>query len=126
MTMRLGIRTWLTGSLAVAVSLAPAGSAWADPELVAGPKDGGIGGAFSISHTTDQRLETVTGYQVLPHVGYFLTDAIGPSLLRGNFEALLEPTFIRLESDSGSASVGGASALGRWVFSGFGRFRPYF
>jgi opacity protein-like surface antigen len=126
MTMGLGIRTWLTGWLGVAVLLAPAGYAWADPELVAGTKDVGIGGAVSISHKTDQRLETVTGYQLLPHVGYFLTDPIGPGLLRGNLEALLEPEFIRLESDSGSASVVGASALARWVFSGVGRFRPYF
>jgi hypothetical protein len=85
----------------------------------------GLGGAISISHSTKGDLEPVTGLQLLPHVGYFVSDALGSGAARGNLEILLEPTLISLDSDAGAATVVGASGLARWVFSGSGRFRPY-
>jgi opacity protein-like surface antigen len=123
--MRLGIRAGMGGLLTALVMLGPSGWAWAQPDLSAGMKDLGFGGAFSISHKTNERVDTVLGYEVLAHIGYVVTDAHGPDWLRGNVEVLLEPAVIHLDSDDGSATVAGVSVLGRWVFSGVGRYRPY-
>jgi lipid A 3-O-deacylase len=118
-------RSWVTGLLAVALALGPAAAAWAQEPLAAGTKDLGLGGAISISHDTRDNLETVTAFQLLPHVGYVVSDAMGPGWLRGNLELLLEPTLMRLETDTASATVVGASALARWIFTGTQRLRPY-
>jgi hypothetical protein len=111
--------------LAAAVALLPGNAARAEEELVARTKAVGLGAAVSISHGTDPGLDALAGYQLLPHVGYVVTDAHGPDWVRGNFEVLVEPALIRLDSDDGSANVVGASALTRWVFQGTGRYRPF-
>jgi hypothetical protein len=38
---------------------------------------------------------------------------------------LLEPALIHLDSDTGSPTVAGFSAIARWVFMGGSRLRPY-
>jgi hypothetical protein len=111
--------------LAAAGALAPMTGARAGESLVAGMKDVGLGGAVSISHDTRDDLETIIGLQLLPHVGYVLTDTRGPEVLRGNLELLLEPVLMQLKDEERSATVLGASALARWIFSEGGRFRPY-
>ena len=113
---------WL---LTAAVALAPASAARAGDLFAAGTKDVGLGGMVSISHGTRDDFDTVTGLQLLPHVGYVVSDAMGPGWLRGNLELRLEPTLMHLGSEVGSSTVVGASALGRWIFSGT-RLRPYF
>ena len=115
----------MAGLLAAAIALLPVSAARAQAPFAAGTKDVGLGGAISISHGTTDGFDTVTGLQLLPHVGYVVSDAMGPGWLRGNFEILLEPTLIHLGSEVGSATVLGASALARWIFSGTSRFRPY-
>ena len=81
------------------------------------------GGGASIPRS-DVRLETVTNFQLLPHLGYFLTGEMGSGALAGNFEILVEPTLIHLDA-SNSATVGGAAILSRWVFAASPRVRPY-
>jgi opacity protein-like surface antigen len=124
-TARLEGRTWAAGLLAAAVVLAPASAVWAEERLAAGTKDVGLGGAISISHDTRDGLDTLTGVQLLPHVGYVVTDTLGSDWLRGNIELLLEPTLLYLKDEGHSATTIGTSALARWIFSGAGRLRPY-
>ena len=114
----------MAGLLAAAVALLPVSVARAGDPFAAGTKDVGLGGAVSTSHGTRADFDTVTGLQLLPHVGYVVSDAMGPGWLRGNLELLLEPTLLHLGSEVGSSTVVGTSALGRWIFGGT-RFRPY-
>jgi lipid A 3-O-deacylase PagL len=123
LTYRVAGRTWLAGLLAAAAALVPGAAPAGDP-IAAGTKEVGLEGAVSISHGARDDFDTVTGFQLLPHVGYVASDAMGPSWLRGNLELLLEPTLMHVGSEVGSATVVGASVLGRWIFSGR-RFRPY-
>jgi opacity protein-like surface antigen len=116
---------WAAGFLAALVTLAPASGETAQDPIAAGTKDVGLGGTISLSHGTSDGYDTVTGLQLLPRVGYVVTDSAGPGLLRGNFEALVEPMLMHLGSDTGSATVLGVSALARWIFSGTPRLRPY-
>ena len=86
-----------------------------------------IAGGYSFSHSTvgGSDVESVDGFQFLPHFGYFLTDEHGPAGLRGNFELLAEPTLVHLTSKSQSGTAVGFSALGRWVFATEWIARPY-
>ncbi|MGH2670318.1 MAG: acyloxyacyl hydrolase [bacterium] len=84
-----------------------------------------MGGAISISHDTRDDLDTLTGLQLLPHLGVVVTDTLGPDWLRGNLELLVEPTLLYLKGEAHSATIGGASGLVRWIFSGTRRLRPY-
>jgi hypothetical protein len=93
--------------------------------LGAGTKDVGLGGVVSISHDTRDDLDRLTGLQLLPHVGYVVTDAAGPEMLRGNLEVLVEPTLLYLRDDTHAATTVGVSGLVRWIFAGSGRLRPY-
>ena len=72
----------------------------------------------------DLHLETVNSFQLLPHLGYFLTGEVGDGALRGNFEILIEPALVHLDAGN-SATVGGLAILPRWVFAGSPRVRPY-
>jgi len=120
-----GRRTWVGGLLAAAATLGlAAGTCAADP-IAAGVRDVGLGGAVSISHGTEDGFDTVTGLQLLPHFGLVVSDTLGPGWLRGNLEALLEPTLMHLDSGVGTSTVVGLSALARWIFAGRGRLRPY-
>ena len=94
-----------------------------DP-ITRGTMEVGLGGAVSISHGTDSDFNTVTGFQLLPHVGYVATEAAGPGWVRGNLELLLEPGLLHLDTNVGSSTVVGLSALGRWILGG-SRIRPY-
>lgn len=122
MTPRIGRAAAL---LAAAVALLPGGDARAEQELVAGTKSVGLGAAVSISHGTDAALAAVGGFQLLPHVGYVVTDAHGPDWVRGNFQVLGEPALLRLDGNDGSANFVGGSAIARWAFIGTGRYRPF-
>jgi len=116
------------GRLAVVLLLGllwPASWASAQDPIARGVKEIGMGGAISISHGTKDDFDTVTGYQLLPHVGYVATDALGSGWVRGNLELLLEPSLLHLETEVGSSTVVGLSALGRWILEG-SRVRPYF
>jgi hypothetical protein len=123
-TSRVAGRTWAVW-LPVAVILLLVTVARAQSPLAAGTKTLGLGGAISISHDTREVFDTVTGLELLPHVGYVLTEPLGPDWVRGNLQVLVEPILLHLESDQGSSTVVGASALARWLLSGIGRFRPY-
>ena len=119
-----GMRRWLTVLVLLAASGFGATSTWGqsigkgDFELTLA----GAGGASLPKDNLD--LETVTTVHVIPHVGYFVTDAIGPGALRGNLEILLEPTLIHLDATP-SATVAGVAILPRWVFDASARVRPY-
>ena len=117
---------WAACLLAAAVVLTGASPARAGDPIEAGAAFLGVGGAVSISHAAKDGLDPLAGFQLLPHVGYVVTDTMGPGWLRGNLAALIEPTLLHLESDSGSPTVVGASALARWIVAGDGsRVRPY-
>lgn len=113
---------WL---LAVLALLGPATVARAEDPIARGVKEVGLGGAISISHGTEDDFNTVTGLQLLPHVGYVATDAMGPGWVRGNLELMLEPAVLHLDTEVGGSTVVGLSALGRWILGGT-RIRPYF
>jgi hypothetical protein len=86
-----------------------------------------LAGGYSISHQTvgGEDIESIDGFQALPHFGVFLSDEHGPGWVRGNFELVAEPTLVHLTSKSESATAGGLSALGRWVFGAGWVVRPY-
>src|SRR5262249_21830163 len=90
-----------------------------------GTKEVSLGSALSLSHGTEDHFNTVTGSELLPHVGYVVTDATGPGWVRGNLQLLLEPALIHLHAEASSSTVIGLSALGRWILSG-NQVRPYF
>lgn len=104
---------------------APAAGVRAEEPIAAGVVDIGLGGSISISHGTRNGFDTITGLQLLPHVGYVVSDPAGPRGLRGSLEALLEPSLMHLDSGAGTSTVVGLSALARWIFVGRGRLRPY-
>jgi hypothetical protein len=123
---RGGRHTWAAGLLAAAVAIGPVGGPCAADPIAAGVWDVGLGGAVSISHGTRNGFDTITGLALLPHFGLIVSDTAGPGWLRGNLQALLEPTLMRLDSEVGTSTVAGLSGLARWIFAGQGRFRPYF
>jgi hypothetical protein len=125
LTDRIGRQTRAGWLLAIVVLLGPATPALAQDPIVRGTKEVGLGGAVSLSHGTDNDFDTVTGLQLLPHVGYVATDPMGPGWVRGNLELLLEPALLHLDTEVGTSTVVGLSALGRWILGGT-RFRPYF
>jgi opacity protein-like surface antigen len=105
--------------------VAGAGPAPGEERLRAGMKDLGFAGGYSISHQTHQGAEDVDGWHLLPHLGFVLTDELGPGWSRGNFEVLAEPTLIHFRSDKNSGTAGGLTAVARWVFATPGVVRPY-
>jgi opacity protein-like surface antigen len=126
-TSRVEGRAWAAALLAWAVVLLPLTAARAQAPLAAGTKVLGLGGAISLSHDTrdDLDLDTLTGLELLPHLGYVLTDPAGPAWLHGSLAVLAEPALVHLQDDAHSSTVIGASALARWIFSGTGLLRPY-
>ena len=82
-----------------------------------------VGGGRSLPRD-DPEVQPVTSYNLLPHLGYFVTDEVGPRWVRGNLEILLEPTLIYLDGVR-TATVVGAAVLPRWVFAVSPRVRPY-
>lgn len=120
MRARTGFGWWVIGMLMGMQALGGDGEAVAEPRLRAGIKELSFAGGFSISHNIQNKpagLESVTGYDLIPHVGAVLTDEVGSGWVRGNFELLLEPTLVHLDA-SRSATVGGLALLGRWIFAG--------
>jgi hypothetical protein len=109
--------------VAAVAAVGPACGASADDPLSAGATLVGLGGAFTVSHQVEG-LDTVHGVQLLPHVGYVVSDSFGTGSLRGSLEVRLEPTLMHLTSEGRSSTSVGASALGRWVI-GESRVRPY-
>jgi lipid A 3-O-deacylase len=123
-TARSRGRTWVEGLVVAAIGLASLRGATAQ-ELAAGMKAVGLGAAISISVSTEEGLDGVNGFQLLPHFGYVVTDLHGSDWLRGNLEVLLEPALIQLKSEKDSPTVGGLSGIARWIFMGGDRVRPY-
>src|SRR5215831_14470356 len=117
----------LVGLVACLVGLATAG--WTPAALAQSIPAGtfewtlAIGGGASLD-IPSRANETVTSVQVVPHVGYFLTDEVGEGLVRGNFELIAEPTLIHLKATP-SATVGGLAIVPRWVFAPSVHVRPY-
>ena len=118
---------WSGWLLVLAVGLAQPGPARAEGPgpLTAGTFEVGGAFGFSVSHNTSNHdLQTVYGYQGLFRLGGLVTDEHGEGALKGNFELILEPTYIHLDAKP-SADVGGSSLLARWLFSGNNTVRPY-
>ncbi|HSE95846.1 MAG TPA: acyloxyacyl hydrolase [Methylomirabilota bacterium] len=114
---------WIFGLLIIVLG-AP-GPLGAQEPLRAGQWSLALAGGASASHDFSEiDLDVIYGYQLLPHVGYVVTDEKGSSWRRGNFQLLAEPTLIRLDAEP-SATVAGLSAVGRWLFSGTGVVRPF-
>lgn len=95
--------------------------------LRAGDWDLGVAGGFSVSvNPGGQRdVDSVHGVHLLPHVGYLVTDEVGPGAWRGTLEILAEPTLSHFRDGGESATVAGLAALGRWIFAGMDVVRPY-
>jgi hypothetical protein len=91
----------------------PAG---AEGRLSAGTKAFTLAGAYSVSHDIGGTEAGLTGFQLLPHLGLVLTEPHGPAWLRGQLEALAEPTLVAIDGPQ-STSLAGLSALGRWLFA---------
>jgi opacity protein-like surface antigen len=119
---RLAAAVCVAGLLGAVGYFGPVSPTAAAERHVAGATYLGLGGAFSINHDAGDDL---TGFQLLPHLGFVLTDTVGPSWLRGNLELLAEPALIHFSDDTYSSTVVGASALARWVFAGSRHVRPY-
>ena len=117
--LRFGLR-FLLAALAVAAA-APAA---AEPRLTAGTGELTLAGGYSISHAVSGTREGITGFQLLPHLGLFVTDEHGPRWVRGSLELLAEPTVLHLDARESTTHVG-LSALARWVFAGEGWVRWY-
>jgi hypothetical protein len=113
----------MTGLLAIVAALSPVRAASAGDPLTTGATLVGLGGAFSVTHQVEG-LDTIHGLQLLPHVGYVISDRFGTGSLRGALEIMLEPTLMHLMSEGRSSTSVGASALGRWIL-GESRVRPY-
>lgn len=117
---------WLVGGLVGMQVLGLGATAGGEERLRAGMKDLALVGAYSVSHnlTGTVKPDTVTGFQLIPHLGYVVTDERGEGWLRGNFEVLAEPTLLRLEAKE-SATLVGLAVLGRWVFATSSVIHPY-
>jgi lipid A 3-O-deacylase len=114
----------MAGLLATVAVLSPVCAASAGDPLSAGATSVGLGGSVSISHGTVDGLDTVTGLQLLPNVGYVVSDGLGSGWWQGTLEVLVEPTLMHLASEGSSSTAVGASVLGRWILGG-SRIRPY-
>lgn len=118
-------RRCLVGMAAAAYLLGAAGASSAWEPFEAGTKALALAAGYSLSHNElVGNKATLEGLHLIPHVGYFLTDEAGPGWARGNLELLAEPTLLYLEGRE-SATLGGLAVLGRWVFVGGARVRPY-
>lgn len=103
------------------------GDAATQERLRWGTVDLTIAGGYSISHNVPntEGVRAVQGVHLLPHVGYVLSDPVGPVPVRGSFQLLAEPTLIHLDGKDDSPTVVGLAGLGRWVFATGPRVRPF-
>lgn len=125
--MRRVTRTgrWLVGAVVVLGSLGVTAAASRAEHFQAGAKELTLVAGYSLSHNElVGNVDTLHGYHALPHVGYFLTDESGPGWLRGSFELMTEPTLLVIEGRE-TTTLAGVAVLGRWVFAGTTRVRPY-
>ena len=117
---------WGLGVVLLGLAMQPLGASAAEERFHFGTTELTFAAGGSFSHqTVGQDVESIEGFQVLPHFGVFLSDEHGPGWVRGNFELVAEPTLVYLTSKSASATAGGLSALGRWVFGAGWVVRPY-
>ncbi|MGH7267778.1 MAG: acyloxyacyl hydrolase [Candidatus Rokuibacteriota bacterium] len=109
--------------IALLLAAVPAG---AEGRLSAGTREFTLAGAYSVSHEISGTEAGLTGFQLLPHLGLVLTEPWGPAWIRGQVEALAEPTLVNIEGPE-STNLVGLSALARWVFASRGAswWRPY-
>ena len=122
---RAGRSGWWRGGAGVLLGLVLASTAaGAEERFHFGTTELTLAGGYSFSHQTFD-VESVDTFQLLPHLGVFLSDEHGPPGLRGNFELIAEPSLVHFDSRSSSDTVGGLSALGRWVFATDWIVRPY-
>jgi hypothetical protein len=107
------------------LALGVPGPAVAEGPLSAGQWSVAIAGGASVSHDLSRvDLDSFYSYELIPHVGYVVTDERGSGWQRGNFQLLAEPALIQLDAEP-SATVAGLSAVGRWLFAGTGVVRPF-
>ena len=83
--------------LLVALALAGAGRAAAEPRLAAGTGELALAGGYSISHDVAGTREGITGFHLLPHLGVFVTDEHGPRWGRGSLELLAYRRYFRVK-----------------------------
>lgn len=115
---------WLVGS-AVALGMLGLTPALRAEPLQAGTRELALAGGYSLSHNElVGNVGTLEGYHLIPHVGYFLTDEAGAGWLRGSLELVTEPTLLVIEG-RGTTTLAGVAVLGRWMFAGTARVRPY-
>lgn len=119
---------WLPVVLLGMFILAPDPVAAQQPRegLRKGMKDLTIAGGYTVSHNIPSggNNPTVRSVLLMPHVGYVLTDPIGPGPLRGNLELLGEP-FVQVFHDPKDRVGAGLSALVRWIFATETALLPY-
>lgn len=97
--------------------------AWAEDggcPLKKGTKEFGIGSGFANSYASNGNIEVVP---LDIRYGVVLTDPIGPSFLRGNFEILGEATYDYIVDQRGYGI--GLSALFHWNFLTSDYFQPF-
>ncbi len=113
----------LLGGLVLAPD--PVGAQQPREGLRKGMKDLTIAGGYTVSHDIPPGDNpTVRSVLLMPHVGYVLTDPIGPGLLKGNLELMGEP-FVQVFTDPNDRVGGGLSALARWIFATETALLPY-
>ena len=114
------------GAVAAMAFLTAPGDGLAQQPLRAGMWDVTLAGGYSVSHQVGPAngLESVEALQLLPHLGYVVTDEHGSGWPRGNFELLAEPALLRLDARD-STTVAGLSALARWIFATGPLVRPH-
>ena len=120
-----GGRVW--GAVIGLLCLGLAAPARAVDPIPGGTFELGVAGGVSISHDVNRKisLDTVYGWDVLPHLGWVLTDEHGQPLLRGNLEILLEPMYVHLHASTQNVDLYGFAGYFRWLFTGTGALRPY-
>lgn len=122
--MRFALRRLLT-LLLLAVAAAPALAQQPKEGLRAGMKELTLAAGYTVSHSIPSGDNpTVRSALFMPHVGYVLTDPIGPGPLRGNLEILGEP-FVQYFHDPVDRFGAGLSGLLRWVFATETALLPY-
>ena len=111
---------------AMAFLTAGPGDGLAQQPLRAGMWDVTLAGGYSVSHQVGPAngFESVEALQLLPHLGYVVTDEHGSGWSRGQLQLLAEPSLLRLDARD-STTVAGLSALARWIFATGPLVRPH-
>jgi hypothetical protein len=120
--------TSLAAALLLAGLVGGPRAAPADERFPRWTKDVTLSGGYAVSTSLYGSIEGVTGFQLLPHVGLFVTEEWGPGWapdwLRGTLEVIAEPQWVH-EDTRESDNHAGLALGARWVFAAAGRWRGY-